>query len=84
MISSKSKDEECFKYVLISPLHFGEVNNHTEKNQNNWEKNRFAITLKKWKRFEMNNKNVPLIILFTNHSGEHSIEIKQTYICKHE
>lgn len=32
----------------------------------------------------MNNKNVPLIILFTNHSGEHSIEIKQTYICKHE
>lgn len=31
MISWKSKDEECFKYVLISPLHFGEVNNHTEK-----------------------------------------------------
>ena len=55
-----------------------------KKNQNNWEKNRFAITFKKWKRFEMNNKNVPLIILFTNHSGEHSIEIKQTYICKHE
>ena len=55
-----------------------------KKNQNNWEKNRFAITLKKWKRFEMNNKNIPLIILFTNHSGEHNIEIKQTYICKHE
>ena len=72
-VYQKNNDYKCFQYVTTLALNFDKVTSHPERitkkiksfiNKYNWNDINFPATRKDWNRFEVNNKNVALNILY--------------------
>ena len=72
-VNQKNNDYKCFQYATILALNFDKVTSHPERitkkiksfiNKYNWNDINFPTTRKDWNRFEVNNKNVALNILY--------------------
>ena len=72
-INPKNKDNKCFQYSIAAALNHQEIGNHPERISNikpfidkyNWKGIDFPAGIKDWKKFEENNKEVALNILYT-------------------
>ena len=74
-VNQKNNDYKCFQYATTLALNFGKVTSHPERitkklksfiNKYNWNDINFPPTRKDWNRFEVNNKNVALNILYVS------------------
>ena len=72
-VNQKNNDYKCFQYATILALNFDKVTSQPERitkkiksfiNKYNWNDINFLATRKDWNRFEVNNKNVALNILY--------------------
>ena len=71
-INPKNKDNKCFQYSITVSLNHQEIENHPERISNikpfidkyNWKGIDFPAGIKDWKRFEENNKDVSINILY--------------------
>ena len=72
-VNPKNNDCKCFQYATTIALNFDKVTSHPERitkklksfiNKYNWSDINFPPTRKDWNRFEVNNKNVALNILY--------------------
>ena len=80
IINSKSNDEECFKWAVIAALHHEDIKWNPERvsnlslyiNQYNWQGLEFALAVNKIGKFEKNNPDIAVNVLFTskNKDGE--------------
>ena len=72
-INPKNKDNKCFQYSITVALNHQNIENHPERISNikpfidkyNWKGIDFPAGIKDWKKFEENNKEVALNILYT-------------------
>ena len=72
-INLKNKDNKCFQYSITVALNHQNIENHPERISNikpfidkyNWKGIDFPAGIKDWKKFEENNKEVALNILYT-------------------
>ena len=72
-IKPKNKDNKCFQYSITVALNHQKIENHPERISNvkpfivkyNWKSIDFSAGIKDWKKFEENNKEVALNILYT-------------------
>ena len=72
-INPKNKDNKCFQYSITVALNHQYIENHPERisdikpllNNYNWGGTEFAAGIKDWEKFEKNNKEVALNILYT-------------------
>ena len=73
MINPQNKDEECFKRAIIAALHHEEIKNNLERisllrpyeNQYNWKGLEFPVSIKKIDKFEKNNPDIAVNVLFS-------------------
>ena len=74
-VNQKNNDYKYFQYAAILALNFDKVTSHPERitkkiksfiNKYNWNDINFPATRKDWNRFEVNNKNVALNILYVS------------------
>ena len=72
-VNPKNNDYKCFQYATTIALNFDKVTSQPERitkklksfiNKYNWNDINFPTTRKDWNRFEVNNKNVALNILY--------------------
>ena len=71
-VNQKNNDFKCFQYATTLALNFDKVTNHPERvvkvksfiDKYNWNDINFPANKKDWNRFEVNNKNVALNILY--------------------
>ena len=72
-VNQKNNDYKCFQYATTLALNFDKVTSHPKRitkkiksfiNKYNWNNINFPATRKDWNRFEVNNKNVALNILY--------------------
>ena len=82
-VNQKNNDNKCFQYAATLALNFDKVTSHPERitkkiksfiNKYNWNDINFPAKRKDWNRFEVNNKNVALNILYVPFNTE-KIEI---------
>ena len=74
MINPQNKDEECFKWVVITALHHEEIKKDHQcisrlrpyENQYNWKGLEFPVSIKKIDKFEKNNPDIAVNVLFSN------------------
>ena len=70
-------DEECFKWAVIASLHHEEIDSHPERitklqryeNQYNWGGLKFPVAVNKIDKFEKNNPDIAVNVLFTGKKG---------------
>ena len=87
-IIPKNKDNKCFQYSIAVALNHQEIGNHPERISNikpfidkyNWKGIDFPAGVKDWEKFEKNNKEVALNILYVPHNTK---EIRLTYKSKY-
>ena len=71
-INPKNKDNKCFQYSITVALNHQEIENHPERISNiktfidkyNWKGIDFPAGIQDWKKFEENNKEVALNIVY--------------------
>ena len=71
-INPKNKDNKYFQYAITTALNHQKVENHPERisnikpfiDQYNWKGIDFPAGIKKWKKFEQNNREIALNILY--------------------
>ena len=71
-INQKNTDNKCFQYATTLALNFNNIDKHHERiskikpfiNNYNWTDINFPAAIKDWNKFEVNNKNVALNILY--------------------
>ena len=71
-VNQKNNDNKCFQYATTLALNFNKINKHPQRisrikpfiENYNWNDINFPATKKDWNRFEVNNKNVSLNILY--------------------
>ena len=71
-INPKNKDNKCFQHSITVALNHQEIGNNPERisnikpfiNKYNWKGIHFPARIKDWKKFEENNKEVGLNILY--------------------
>ena len=71
-VNQKNNDNKCFQYATTLALNFDRVTNHPERvtkvksfiDKYNWNDINLPTIRKDWNRFEVNNKNVALNILY--------------------
>ena len=71
-VNQKNNDNKCFQYATTLALNFNKINKHPQRisrikpfiESYNWNDISFPATKKDWNRFEVNNKNVALNILY--------------------
>ena len=71
-VNQKNNDKKCFQYATTLALNFNKINKHPQRisrikpfiENYNWNDINFPATKKDWNRFEVNNKNVALNILY--------------------
>ena len=71
-INQKNNDNKCFQYATTLALNFKKINKHPQRvskikpfiENYNWNDINFPANKKDWNRFEVNNKNVALNILY--------------------
>ena len=76
IINPKNKDEECFKWAIIAALHHEEIGAHPERisklepfvDQYNWQGLEFPLVVSKIKKFEKNNPNIAVNVLYVKES----------------
>ena len=84
----KNKDNICFQYSIAAALKHQEIGNHPERISNikpfidkyNWKGIDFPAGAKDWEKFEKNNKEVALNILYVPHNTK---EIRLAYKSKY-
>lgn len=72
IINPKNEDEECFKWSVIAALHHEEIGAHTERisklrefeNRYNWQGIEFPTTIKSISKFEKNNPDIAVNVLY--------------------
>ena len=71
-INQKNTDNKCFQYDTTLALNFNNIDKHHQRiskikpfiNNYNWNNINFPAAKKDWNKFELNNKNVGLHILY--------------------
>ena len=71
-INQKNTDNKCFQYATTLALNFNNIDKHHQRiskikpfiNNYNWNDINFPTAKKDWNKFELNNKNVALNILY--------------------
>ena len=71
-INQKNTDNKCFQYVTTLALNFNNIDKHHQRiskikpfiDNYNWNDINFPAAKKDWNKFEVNNKNVALNILY--------------------
>ena len=79
VINPQSKDEKCFKWVTIAALHHEEIKNNLERisllrpyeNQHNWKGLEFPVSIKKIDKFEKNNPDIAVNVLFSKKKSQY-------------
>ena len=73
MINLQNKDEQCFKWAVIAALHHEEIKKDNQRiprlrpyeSLYNWEGFQFAVSKKKIDKFEKNNPDIAVNVLFS-------------------
>ena len=73
-VNQKNNDNKCFQYATILALNFNKIDKYHQRisrikpfiENYNWNDINFPIAKKDWNRFEVNNKNVALNILYVS------------------
>ena len=82
MINPQNKnDEECFKWAVIASLHHEEIDSHPERVinlqhyecQHNWRDLEFPVAINKIGKFEKNNADIAVNVLFTSKKGIYTV-----------
>ena len=81
-INKKSNDNKCFQYAANLALNINSINKHHQRiskikpfiNNHKWNDINFPAAKKDWNKFEVNNKNVALNILYVPYNTK-KIEI---------
>ena len=81
-INQKNTDNKCFQYATTLALNFNNIDKHHHRiskikpfiDNHNWNDINFLAAKKDWNKFELNNKNVALNILYV-HFNTKKIEI---------
>ena len=71
-VNQKNTDNKCFQYATTLALNFNNIDKHHQRiskikpfiNNYNWNDINFPTAKKDWNKFELNNKNVALNILY--------------------
>ena len=71
-INQKNTDNKCFQYATTLALNFNNIDKHHQRiskikpfiNNYNWNNTNFPATKKDWNKFELNNKDVALNMLY--------------------
>ena len=71
-VNQKNTDRKCFQYATILALNFNKIDKHHQRiskikpfiENYNWNDINFPTIKKDWNRFQVNNKNVALNILY--------------------
>ena len=71
-VNQKNNDDKCFQYATTLALNFNKIDKNSQRisrikpliENYNWNDINFPATKKDWNRFEVNNKNVALNILY--------------------
>ena len=71
-INQKNNDKKCFQYATTLALNFNKIHKHPQRiskikpfiDNYNWNDINFPTAKKDWNRFELNNKDVALNILY--------------------
>ena len=71
-VNQKNNDNKCFQYATTLALNFNKIDKNPQRMSTikpfienyNWNDINFPATKKDWNRFEVNNKNVALNILY--------------------
>ena len=71
-VNQKNNDNKCFQYAATLALNFNKIDKNPQRisriklfiENYNWNDINFPVTKKDWNRFEVNNKNVALNILY--------------------
>ena len=72
IVNQKTNDNKCFQYVATLALNFDDIDRNPPRvskikpfiDNYNWNDINFPATKKDWNKFELNNKNVALNILY--------------------
>ena len=83
VINPQNKDEECFKWAIITTLYHEEITKDRQRisklrpyeNHYNWEGLEFPVSIKKIDRFEKNNPDISVNVLFNNKKNQKNIYI---------
>ena len=83
VINPQNKDEECFKWAIITTLYHEEITKDRQRisklrpyeNHYNWEGLEFPLSIKKIDRFEKNNPDISVNVLFNNKKNQKNIYI---------
>ena len=75
-INPKTNDNKCFQYSITAASNHQNIENHPERISNiepfidkyNWKDIDFPVGIKAWKKFEQNNKEIALNILYAPHN----------------
>ena len=87
-INPKNKDNNCFQYAITAALNYQNIDCHLERisklrpfiNNYSWKDIKFPSHSNDWRKFECNNKTIPLNILYVFYITK---EMRQAYISKH-
>ena len=87
-INPKNNDHKCFQYALTLALNLNNIDNHLQRiskirpfiDQYNWKDIDFPAMGKDWKKFELNNNEIALNILYVPHNTK---KINIAYKSKH-
>ena len=86
MINQQNKDEKCFKWAVIGALHHEEVKKDHQRisklrsyeNQYNWKGLEFRASIKKIDRFEKNNPDIAVNVLFCNKKSQNIYTVRRS------
>ena len=78
VINLQNKDEGCFKLAVNEALHHEEIKHHPERisllrpyeNQYSWKGLEFPVSIKKIYKFEKNNPDIAVNVLFSNEKNQ--------------
>ena len=87
-INQKNNDNKCFQYAATLALNINSINKHHQRiskiklfiDNYNWNDINFPAAKKNWNRFEVNNKNIALNILYVPYNTK---KIEITYKSKY-
>ena len=87
-INQKNNDNKCFQYAATLALNFNKIDKHPQRiskiksfiENHNWNDINFPATKKDWNKFEVNNKDVALNILYVSFNTK---KIEITYKSKY-
>ena len=82
VVNQKNNDNKCFQYAATLALNFNNIDGNPQRtskikpfiNNYKWNDINFPVTKKDWNKFEVNNKNVALNILYVPYNTK-KIEI---------